>query len=130
MKKLLSALLLGSSLFAPIQAYAHEGGTYRGCVIGDLVSGCHLRLTNSTPTSREYELHTMRNEIDIVVNCTDVKYSNQKTSGTLMDRNTYDSYPIECGFGISTRSHRQLSIYNKGASDPFFTMDFRHDVGR
>lgn len=130
MKKLLSVLLLGSSLFAPIQANAHEGGTYRGCVIADFASGCHLRQTGSTQSSRRFELHTMKNEANMVINCVDIEYPNQRTGGTLMDRNTYDSYPIECVFGISTRSKRSLSIYNKGARDPFFTMDFRHDVGR
>lgn len=130
MKKLLSAFILGSSLFAPIQAHAHEDGTYRGCVVGDIVSGCHLHQTISTKFYRRFDLHTMRNEARMTINCVDVEYPNQRRGGNLIDRNTYDTYPIECVFGISTRSNRSLSVYHKGARDPIFSIDFNHDVGR
>jgi hypothetical protein len=130
MKKLLSAFLLGSSFFAPISVIAHEGGNYTGCKVGESFYGCHLHQTNSTPTSREYELHTIGNEIDIVVNCTDVKYSNQKTSGTLLDLKSNKTYPISCVFAVSTRSHRSIVVYNRGASEPIFHLDTRHNVGR
>lgn len=129
MKKLLSALLLGFSLFAPIQVKAHND-TYTPCKVGDAWLGCHWHHTDSTNTSRQYSFHTIGEEYNIVFDCESVKFSNQKTNGTLTDLKTNKAYPISCVFAVSTRSNRSFIVYNRGARDPIFRLNIRHNVGR
>ncbi len=129
MKKLLSALLLGSSLFAPIQVKAHND-TYTPCKVGEAWFGCHWHHTGSTSTSRQYTFHTIGEEFDVVFDCNNVKFPNQKTNGTLTDLKTNKTYPISCVFAISTRSQRNFIVYNRGASEPIFNLGIRHNVGR
>ncbi len=92
-----------------------------------------MHLTDSTKTSRQYEFHTAGGELDAVINCYDVKYSNERRRGTLLDLKNNKIHPISCIFNISTRGSRNFAVYNpeyRAQDTSIFNLNFYHDVGR
>lgn len=129
MKKQLLSVLFSAFFVAPIASKA-ENLIYSPCEIEGNWYGCNVQRTGSTPSTRSYLFRTIGEEYSLSINCIDIKYPNQRTSGTMMNLYSRESIPINCVFNVSTQSQRSITIYSQGTWEPIFTLPTTHNIGR